>query len=182
MTQISTRRVALWLAVVPVLPACLMAHPVSAQAVRAGDFVMVPFGGLPVVGGMGGVQQALGAHLLWPAGSPAGLSGRYELRWDSDSRFYDAGSADVWRRVAGNDTADIALTGGWARWDHVDYGTVGFRARWPFIRLEEGGSAAVQGWFDLRYALASMEEARHLDGRVWAELMVGFVLYVRVGR
>lgn len=155
--------------------------PLRAQGQDGLELLVVPFGGLPSVEGTGGIHQAIGAHLLWPAGAPTGLCARYELRWTSDNRFYDAGSIDLCHRVVGNDTAEVAVTGGWARWDRTDYGTAGLRARWPIIHLDEGGTAAVQAWFDLRYAMADFDEMLGLDGKVWGELMLAVVLSVRVG-
>ena len=97
--------------------------PLRAQGQDGLELLVVPCAGLPSVEGTGGSDQA------------TGLCARYELRWTSDNRFYDAGSIDLCHRVVGNDTAEVAVTG-WARWDRTDYGTAGLRARWPLIHLD----------------------------------------------
>lgn len=143
-----------------------------------GEFLLVPFGGLPIISGMGGVQQALGVHILWPPESSLHLAARYEGRISSRDQLYDAASLDLVHKLAGNDTASISVTAGWARWDRRDFATVGIRARWPFAPLEEGGSTAVQGWFDLRYVVPSPRESRS-GGGVWPEIMLAIVVPIR---
>lgn len=143
------------------------------------ELVVVPFAGLPNVRGSSD-QGALGIHMLWPGRTRMALSARYELRWTRDDAWYDAGSLDLVHRLAGSDTASVALTGGWARWDRSDYGTVGIRAALPMAPPAYPGASTVQLWFDLRTAFPGLRSLRTADPTLWGQVMLTFVLPVRL--
>jgi hypothetical protein len=140
------------------------------------DLRVVPFFALPLTSDVSGSQQAVGAHVVWPAGTRQALAGRYEVRWTSDGRRYDVGSLDVAWRLVGNDTTMIAATGGWARWGRRDHATAGLRAVWPFVQLDEGGTLVLQGWFDARYAVPGARALAGGGGMIWTQLMLGVAL------
>lgn len=145
--------------------------------------LMAPFFGLLLTSDVPRSQQAIGAHLTWSPDRRHGLAARYEWRWSSRVEPYDAGSLDVIRRIVGGDTAMIALTGGWARWGRRDHATLGLRAAWPFLGLDEDGSANFQAWVDIRYAVPSTSALRRREGVVWTHLMITYVVPMRwVGR
>lgn len=120
--------------------------------------------------------------MLWPGRTRTALGARYEIRWTRQDAWYDAGSLDLVHRLAGTDTASVAVTGGWARWDRRDYGTVGARAALPLAPPASPGSAAVQLWFDLRAAFPGMRSLRAVDPTLWGQVMLVFTLPVRLGR
>lgn len=167
------------------VPASGQQHTIArAQGILLGplEFYFVPYGGLPIVSGMGGVQQAIGAHVIWPAASRVALSTRYEVRWTADGAFYDAGSLDLIGRIAGTDTAAVSITGGWARWAGTDYSTIGVRLAWPFVPVPAGTFPVVRAWFDIRYAGRTAAELYATEGTSWVAFMLTFVLPTRVGR
>lgn len=126
-------------------------------------------------------QQSIGMHLIWPADRNTTLAARYEIRW-ADSRVQDCGTIDLVQRLVGTDTASLALTGGWARWGHRNYTSVGGRAAWPFIAPEQGGSIALQAWIDVRYAVGSTREIVQFDGTSWITFMIVAVVPGQIRR
>lgn len=145
----------------------------------AREVVVVPFVGVPNLRGSSD-QGAVGVHVLWPGRTRTALGARYEIRRTRDDAWYDAGSIDLVHRLAGTDTASVALTGGWARWDRSDYGTVGIRAALPMVPPAYPGASAVQLWFDLRAAFPGMRSLRAMDPTLWGQVMLAFVLPVRL--
>lgn len=127
------------------------------------------------------MQPAVGAHVEWPATDALSFVGRYEWRVDGSGPGYTCVSLDAVRRLVGNDTVSVALTGGWARWQGQDRTSLGMRFSAPMATMASGG-AVLEFWADVRYAFLGVRDVTRLNGTVWASVMLVVPLNVVIRR
>jgi hypothetical protein len=154
----------------------------GANGPRAAPIVLYvdPYVGLPLSDTR--IQPAFGAHVEWPVTRMVRFAVRYEWRVNKSEPSYGCTSIDAVRRVAGTDTVALAVTGGWARWQGRDRATFGMRFHGPMATMASGGDAVIELWADVRYVVRSMQDAKRLNGRVWAAAMFVVPLNIAVKR